>query len=232
MSICGTILFLLLLMVETILYCFSILQNVVWINEVRYVSIALCFLFGVCVMAVMKWSKGEDGKHFSRRKMFIVWGLFFTCIADYFLVLKGSDYEWGIGFFLLVQICYFMYIVCEEGRWKEAVCKRWKRIVGRIVAGSVLCFGMYRIVGNIALQELLAVFYAVFSFDNIWLCIGKRRKEWFFTLGLILLFCCDICVAFSNSCGFGVEAQIASWLVWVFYIPSQVSISLSIKKST
>ncbi|HAU86083.1 MAG TPA: hypothetical protein DCW90_11480 [Lachnospiraceae bacterium] len=52
-----------------------------------------------------------------------------------------------------------------------------------------------------------------------------------FSLGLILFICCDICVGLSNGelAGLTVPfAHLFQWLIWLFYIPSQICISFYI----
>lgn len=203
---------------ETVFYGISLLQKTEYIDEVRYVSIALCFVFSLFAFV--------EEKAFENKKQYIVIGLFFTCISDFFLVVLNQYFAAGMGFFFVVQLWYFLYLTSSYNRTRQI-----STLVWRITASVVLSAVLFLIIEKKDFLVLGAVFYAVFFFHNIAIGIRNFAKIPMFVVGLILFICCDICVALTNMdvifASFSFK-NITKWLIWFFYIPSQVCISYSL----
>lgn len=206
------------LILETVFYGISLLQKTEYIDEVRYASIALCFVFSLFAFA--------EEKAFENKKQYVVIGLFFTCISDFFLVVLNQYFAVGVGFFFIVQIWYFLYLTSSYGRTRQI-----SILVGRIAASVALSVVLFSIIEKKDFLVLGAVFYAVFFIHNIAIGIKDFAQTPLFVVGLILFICCDICVALTNMdvifTSFSFR-NITKWLIWFFYIPSQVCISCSL----
>lgn len=206
------------LLVELLLFGISQFGLVEYVDEVHYSCIVLCFLYGLYHFFMQKPKNNSTG--------ILVLGLGFTCIADYFLILRNQYYEAGVIAFLLTQICYFFFLAadCEGFRLKRPVMLR----VGFASIVSVVSMCMIK---QFSLLFVVVPFYAVFFIGNIMRASLQYTAHPLFSLGLILFFCCDICVGLSNGELAGLTVPFArtfQWLIWVFYIPSQVCISFYI----
>lgn len=208
----------LFLFVELLLFGISQFGLVEYVDEVHYSCIVLCFLYALYEFFMQKQKDNDTG--------ILVLGLGFTCIADYFLILWNQYYEAGVTAFLLTQICYFIFLAADyEGfRLKKLVMLR----VGFASIVSVVSMCMIK---QFSLLFVVVPFYAVFFIGNIMLASVQYAAHPLFSLGLILFFCCDICVGLSNGELAGLTVPFACTfqrLIWVFYIPSQACISFYI----
>lgn len=208
----------LFLFVELLLFVISQFGLVEYVDEVHYSCIVLCFLYALYQFCTQKQKNSRTG--------ILVLGLGFTCIADYFLIIQNQYYEAGVTAFLLTQICYFIFLAADyEGfRLKKLVMLR----VGFASIVSVVSMCMIK---QFSLLFVAVPFYAVFFIGNIMLTSVQYAAHPLFSLGLILFFCCDICVGLSNGELAGLTVPFACTfqrLIWVFYIPSQACISFYI----
>lgn len=206
------------LLVEVLLFGMSQFGLTVYVDEVHYSCIVLCFLHGFHHFLVQTQKNKCIG--------ILVLGLCFTCIGDYFLILKNQDYEAGVTAFLLTQICYFIFMAAdfESFRLKKLVMLR----VGFAAIGSVVSMCMIK---QFSLLFVVVPFYAVFFIGNVIQAWVQYEAHPLFSLGLILFICCDICVGLSNGELAGLSIPFActfQGLIWLFYIPSQICISFYI----
>ncbi len=177
----------------------------------KYIGILLCLFFSV----LCAFRGGEK---------LIPVALIFTAIADFFLLVIDNYYIVGLLFFLVVQSIYLFYLYRKtEKIWIPV------RIVCLIAVVVVL------VIANLLNgQNLVAGIYFSMILVNMamsWV-FGKKVRR-LFAVGLTLFVCCDICVGFYNL----------SWLLptgiygftrigmWMFYLPSQVLIALSMIKN-
>ena len=135
-----------------------------------------------------------------------------TLIADYFLLIANRNYELGLMPFVLVQIVYCLLLK-----------KRYKRtyILFRfafVVLGVCALF----IINNISLLNILVVVY----FSNLFInaVCACCCKNFLLATGLALFVCCDVCVGFNFI---SPNNFFLFFLIWVFYLPSQVLIALA-----
>lgn len=192
------------------LYVLFLLQDLSLLGgdsmKVKYLSILLCLTFSA-------WGALWGGAGL------ITAALALTAGADWFLLVLNRHYLAGVGLFCLVQGLYLVHIRRERGSWGW-----WP---GRLVLWAGAAAVLYRL-GLLEPLTALAALYIANFFWNILdsLPLGRGRL---FVLGLVLFFCCDLCVGVHNAPGLfpaGLTA-FARVGMWLFYLPAQVLITLS-----
>ena len=183
-------------------------------NAIKYVSIITCFMVSTIALNT---KKGH----------FIILGLAFTLIADYFLLVMRDYYTIGLIAFIFAQAMYFIYINP----------KCWK--ISLIIRFSI--FGIIAILLPFALKITeVNAFLAAFYFINLVIntidsYIAKDKEILMFAIGLTLFVACDIFVclynikdyiSISNDIGTTIK-RIGFIGTWIFYIPSQTLIAIS-----
>lgn len=173
--------------------------------------------------------------------LFTSLALLFTVIADYFLLLYDSYYLIAMSVFLCAQICYGIRVIIET----KNITLRIIHIIMRIslsFIGVVLCF---IVLGKTAdLVSIISVIYyinlvlsCVFAFINI----KDNKYNLIFSIGLLLFVCCDLFVGINNlSTYFKYDNNSIFYLInncdvnfsFIFYIPSQVLLSISLLKGS
>ncbi len=176
----------------------------------KYSGILLCVLFSVLCA-------------YHGREKLIPWALLFTAVADYFLLVIDRYYTLGILFFIIVQSIYLYDL------WKKA---------GRIwipirIACLVLAVAVLSMTGLFSAQNLAAGIYYPMILVNMvmsWTYRGKMRI--LFALGITLFVLCDTCVGLYNLYWILPDGlyEFTRIGMWMFYLPSQVLISLSMLK--
>lgn len=185
-------------------------------NKVKFFSIVLCFLYAL-------FNKKE------KRSVYLCTGLFFTVIADYFLVLHDSQY--GIIVFCIVQTIYSWWLCKDKHEFKVKI--------GIILISLLILLGV--IVGIFKVTFawiLLFLFYYFMSIvSNVVVALRRRNEKYerkLFALGMVLFLCCDINVAIlnvedfltiSNGMFLSRIVPIAQVAIWFFYLPSQLLIA-------
>lgn len=191
-----------------------------------YSSVALCFLVGLGTLLL----------HRERVGSLVRLGLAVTLVADYFLVLSEPAEELlGVLVFTLTQACYFLALMLSEKRRGVRVAN----VIARIAVVAVIIPVTYLVLGeNADLVSIVSVFYysnlvcnAVFAFANF-----KRHAV--FAFGLALFAMCDLAIGFNFLAHEYLGAAEGSFLdiitstgvslEWVFYVPSQTLIALSL----
>ena len=163
--------------------------------------------------------------------------MLFTLLADYFLVgAKETDNLAGVSVFLGTQFFIFLHIFVndESKKWRIA------NIVTRTILSVVIVIVAYAILGEGAdpLAIISVIYYANLCTNFIFAHrIGKGGI--ILTIGLILFALCDVNFGLSalNNMyvgGFPEGSFLYNLLhtdvdlVWVFYIPSQTLIPLTL----
>jgi YhhN-like protein len=227
----------LFLTVETLLYAHflyfdltkSIPDNIS--NRLKFVSIWICFIF-----TFVKMRKKYDA--FDLRILRAA--LFFTVLSDLSLLLL-KNYVPGLIFFSVVQALYLLRLY--RWKYKEGLIKERKPVIfyymRNILVTTLLLIFLFFIV-NIEFLIILATFYFVsicFNVaDSIYIAYrSKKRQRKIFAIGMTLFLMCDIQVGLFNMhqfiqvSGLWYETiySFATVGMWLFYLPSQVAISLS-----
>lgn len=189
--------------------------------NLKYSGVLLC----LAVAVVCAFFNGKDG-------IALAAALAFTAISDLFILVLDSYYEVGVTTFIVVQ-CIYMYRL-NVGRAKKAAVSACVR-----VAIALALIIMFAVLGY--LDYLLAVvcIYIVMLLVNmaeaVMLCRGGLHNA-LFAAGLVLFFCCDICVGLNNFdsvLGVALPAGLLDFVgiaMWAFYLPSQVLIVCSARK--
>lgn len=187
---------------------------------IKYISIILCFLFAL----------------FGTKKFnFILLALFFTLIADYFLLFTDI-FIFGVMFFILVQIFYLLNIINNLNVFRT--------ITLLIFLFLSVNLSIYYFLNSFEFFYIFISIYISLSFTNIISYSYLHNKnplniEYILILvGIILLLICDIHVALYNlknfilieNSGLNNYISISGKLIWIFYLPSQIFISIASKK--
>lgn len=163
-------------------------------------------------------------------------GLVFTVLADLFLVVIHPMKQLpAMIFFSFTQICYFLrlYLMQKEKKRK-----------GFLVLRSV-CVILALLLTVLVLKDktdalsLVSLFYYANLIVNIIVAFSEFKKAPLFAIGLLLFLMCDTMVGLevmANSyidIGEGFIYNLLSLdvnIAWIFYVPSQALISLSLVK--
>lgn len=184
----------------------------------KYAGMLICFAFA----AYACFFGGKDS-------IIVLSALFFTIIADYFLLVKNENYEWGLAAFIAAQTAYFIRLFCRKGARRAL----WG--AARIILAAATCIAVAAAKINDALVYLVAVYASLFLVNIIesYSFFGGDVKNKLFAIGLTLFACCDVCVLLFNLGSFvnvGYSEKTAEFFVklsWIFYLPSQCLVALS-----
>ncbi len=186
--------------IETLLYITFIIMDFININStlIKYISIILCFIFAL----------------YTKNK-FKSLALLFTCLADLFLLVLLKYYELGVFIFIFAQLTYLYYLRNININISNSI------LILRILIIVIGTIILYLSNNFNLLYELVLIYFSTLLFN----CLNafKVNKK-LFALGLLLFICCDICVGLFNT---PYSNSVIAFLMWVFYLPSQVLIVLS-----
>jgi len=219
--------------IESLLY-FSFMTGdlfleAMWFDKVSIVlklsAIIGCFLF---VNAVFIKHNTNDS---NQMRMI----LFFTVCSDFFLLLT-RQFEIGVLLFILVQVLY-AYRISVGGNW---------HIKAFVLLGVAFLLTGYHFIksgGEYGLLVSVGIFYSILFIWNIIDLISAEESRFanksFFLMGLILYAVCDIHVLVYNFPSyFQNNALLRMWYdfsgiaMWLFYLPGQVLLSLSVVPKT
>ena len=187
-----------------------------WDVPLKYLSILLCFL----------WSMGSagnlDGKLTST-------ALAFTLLADLFLLVLNRWYGAGVAAFCVVQLLYLARIH-RAGNRPLAL-----RLLLRLGLATLLLIVVAALGALNGLTALTLIYFSQLV-ANFLAGLSLGRRGMVFTLGLLLFMGCDLCVGLNNLSSVLPEAAVLALLpfarvgMWLFYLPSQVLITLSAGK--
>ncbi len=167
-----------------------------------------------------------------------VCALFFTMIADFllcgFINLTPTIQTFSMISFLLVQTCYFVRIFIEQKTKTLKLVHALLRILVTLLA-IITTFFVLKETANF-LAVISVVYYANLLLNAVFSGINIKTSPYLF-IGLILFACCDLFVgaqfigdfiSLPENSIFSILLSIDFNMAWLFYLPSQVIISLSI----
>lgn len=173
---------------------------------IKYGGILLCLAFGL-LCAV----RGGD--------RLVPAALALTAGADWFLLVRNDRYAAGVALFLCVQAVYLLRLRRAGAGWA------WPLRAG-LALGAGLAVCALRMASPL---NLLAALYYTQLLSNTalaWTGHGRRWRR--FALSLTLFVGCDTCVGLFNTLPpTSPLYSAAAVAVWLFYLPSQVLITLS-----
>lgn len=164
-------------------------------------------------------------------------GLICTVMADLFLVvLEPMEQLPAMIFFSGTQICYFLRLYFNQKSQKE-------KNIHLIIRAGVSVFAIILTIivlkdGTDALS-LVSMFYYANLILNVIVAFTQCKISILFPLGLLLFLCCDTVVglrAMTDYIQIENSSELASSLfgtlnwAWIFYVPSQSLIALSLTK--
>lgn len=196
------------------------------LDRIKYICIILCFLISLLI--------GKDSLNKRDARLLQV-GLFFTVIADLFLIIFIHN-TLGVVFFCITQIFYS--IRYEFGKVKPVL--KNSTILFLLVSAFYLIVNLF--IADMDILIGISLYYSILLINNVVKSIRVCKNslypypnKYMIVLGMILFFLCDINVALRSISGHIYSlwnfsdsfTHTFSSLVWVFYIPSQVLLSLS-----
>jgi len=168
------------------------------------------------------------------RRILITAALFFTALADIFLLFFPDRYIPGLASFCVVQTIYTIMTTKRSETIKRFLIPCAIALIGICVA---FISGFLSSDPRMFFLMIMLPYYAVlFALNTVrsWKIFHRSgsREDFIFALGLTLFILCDINVLIRNLNGFFPQlvpqsfTSAAIFLTWIFYLPSQVLISL------
>ena len=185
-----------------------------WDVPLKYAAIILCFLKS------LGCPQNTDG-------LLARWALGLTLAADLFLLVLDRWYPAGVAAFCGAQA---LYLVRMARLRPEGLPLRLVLRGCAAAAALVLVWHLGALDGLTALSLLYFSQLACNAMES--LSLPALRG---FSLGLLLFLCCDVCVGLRNLSAWfpsaaGPLVDFARVGMWLFYLPSQVLIALSVNQ--
>jgi len=225
--------FIILQLVLYISFLFLDIQggNYVLSNYIKFTVVALCLLY-VFIYGY---------KNFDSQLLFLRLALIFTLISDIqLLLLDNYNYFYGVLTFILAQEFHGIRISILDNSKVRYIKDFTVRLLYQSLTELAICLLLW--VANVQINGLLAasVFYFICMLTNTVRSLkltvrNKERKDIrLLAIGMVLFLLCDINVGLFNLSAFLPVGPVydkiyalSSILMWTFYAPSQVFISLS-----
>lgn len=185
----------------------------------KYFIIILCFVITLFI--------GSDyiGK---TDKYLVQLAKVLTLAADYYLLIKG-DFKTGIVFFCFVQATYIIRHTVRSKSPHKNIFALLVMLLAAIILGFSFDIGyMEKGLVNLALiyaSLLLTSLYC--AFRVIGHSLYKKGESYLIASGMFLFFLCDVNVGLFNFISDGGRRFLTGYLIWFFYTPSQLLLSLS-----
>jgi hypothetical protein len=207
---------------ELALYLFMILAD--FIMPVGFIGIATC-LFYTIILCICKKGIYSVGVAFV-----------FVIFADYYVMFFGG---WEISsiFFSCAQLVYFVETLVLSFSVIEVIINIVIRVV--LIGGfEGVVYAIFK--KDFQIVEGIMAFYYINIIVNVIFALIHFRRNFFFPLGLFLFLLCDtyICLTKLNDqlhfTGQFIQAilNVEVNVAWVFYLPGQVLLALSILFAT
>lgn len=233
-------------------------DNISLSSKIKFTMIILCFCYAL--LFVKSPSKSffhdkEEGYYKRAHTSSILFkgALFFTVISDLFLLILNFNFL-GVLTFIIVQQLYGLYldIIGEQEKEKRATYQIYNFLI-RISIQVFLSLSIIFILhqnGMVSDKILtITIFYFLSIITNVIRAVreacrgnlhpNKNKSNILFAIGMLLFLLCDINVGLFNLADFISVSKdkyellysVSSILMWTFYAPSQVLITLSGKRN-
>lgn len=207
-----------------ILFVPSLKHTNVW----EYISICLSFAFALFALIICR----------GRLSLFVSLALFFTLVADTFLVLLNPwlnviTQSIAMTSFSFCQMIY-LYILWLYSKNKTEriinLCIRLVVFLGLLITAIIMLKSQFSYLVAISL------FYFSQLFCNIVFAFLHVKENPLLAIGLLLFIGCDLVIGFQNICTIFslsdtnliyIIAYSSFNITWLFYLPSQVILSIS-----
>lgn len=162
-------------------------------------------------------------------------GLVCTVCADLFLVVIEPMYQIpAMCFFSITQICYFLRIYFNQPSNKQKLIHLLIRIIMIVLVLSITTIVLK---DKTDFLSIISMFYYTNLIMNIIFATIQYKKSLLFPIGLLLFACCDLLIGLDVLDSLYLEIKEGTFLsflcnpgfnlAWVFYVPSQMFIALS-----
>lgn len=196
-------------------------------NLLKLISVILCFSLSLLVR-----NQGLGIKDLTLLRL----GLFITIIGDLFLLVLNSHYILGIFLFSLVQTIYIV---------RYDIQNIWENIKRSLIIlfSLILIYGILNYgVREIDFLIIISLYYFITLLTSLMKSIRAYKlklypnpNRFMIVLAMFLFLLCDLNVGLYNitkTTSFlpqygSLLSNISSILIWLFYLPSQVLLSLS-----
>ena len=135
----------------------------------------------------------------------------FTLIADYFLLVIDNYYVLGLISFIVVQMIYMYFLY--NNKTKLYIYIRLSLIIIAISLINKLPL----------LYVLVLCYFSMLIMNTITSYINRNL---ILSIGFTLFIGCDVSVGLHNILNSGLLYDIATMSMWIFYLPSQVLITI------
>lgn len=217
------------ILIQLILY-FSFLYldllggSIIMSNYIKFAVVTLCLIYVLF--------NGNTERHL----FFLRLAMIFTLISDV-LILLSDYYFCGVLTFIIAQQFHGIRISVLRGKMGEK--DMIIRLLLQAIISLLICLTLWKL--NIRINGLLAasIFYFTCILTNTvrslrLAAVIRDKKSIYLAAGMVLFLLCDINVGLFNLSDFLSVGQVynkiyfaSSILMWTFYAPSQVLISLS-----
>lgn len=211
-------------------------------NWIKFCIIIICFCYALLFSRkYILLEKGDVG----RSILFLLQtAMLFTLISD-LLILILDYYFYGVLTFIVVQLLHGLRLIIVDRGWHKNTAyisaALLRRILLQVAVTCVVCYLL--LLQGVIINQLLivSVLYFIGILSNAISAVHivvkdpKDKGNLIFAIGIFLFLLCDINVGVFNMSGFITLPQrtyevmycISSILMWTFYAPSQVLITLS-----
>lgn len=177
----------------------------------------------------------------NQKGQYVFIAMLFTLISDVFLVLlytKTGKYLYqalGMTTFSIAQIFYALYLHFLEKSKRKRVCFLIVRITLIVIIEITTLLVLKN---NVNYLAVITMFYYTNLIVNTVFAFTFKKEKLVFAIGLLLFVFCDLFIGANVAVGTFFLAEEGSLLyalahppfnvAWLFYVPSQTLISLSI----
>ncbi len=209
--------------VEFLLFLFVLFGTSPYSRYCSYAIVCLAFIFSLFFL------------RFKTKNYLTQFALFFTLIADYFLVLLKSDERLiAMISFSIAQIIYAIYVHLETNNKALNKVFIYFRLSLIVLVQIVSCLVLKNEVNALV---LISLFYYTNLFTTVIMAFCNFKHMKLFAIGMLLFMLCDTIIGLQEV--FNVYFQIGHNsliykvvfskfnLIWLFYGPSQTLIALS-----
>lgn len=203
------------------------IETFIFSDMIKFICIILCFIISILTREHALCNKDVS---------LLQTGLFITILADLFLLILDNYYILGITLFCIVQI---IYSIRYEAKKASSTIRKFIIIFLAILIGytAINIFIM-----KVDFLFMIGSYYAICLLTSLTKAIKAYKYEIYpnpngqmIALGMTLFLMCDVNVALYNIIGFisltgkfiNLLYDISSISMWLFYLPSQVLLSLS-----
>lgn len=191
------------------------------VNIIKYIAIILCFIISLI----------RNNKEHIIDTRLLQLGMFFTTFADLALVIL-ENYVVGVILFTVVQLFYI-------ARYTRP---RFKIVLKKLLIVFVIIFSSYYIISKFIIKSHfilipIGLFYAVCLISSVFKAVDISRDNSYLNpnkqliaFGMVLFLLCDSSIAIAYVLRSFKMLQVSylfSNQIWIFYLPSQVLLSLS-----